>query len=153
MSDRPESEATAPTAEVANGRIVVGVDGSPSSISAMRRAVVLAEALGREVVGVTAWELPQGFGGPLPAGWSPEEDAREISAQASRDAFGDTVPEVYRAVISKGPAAHTLLEASETADLLVVGSRGRGGFARLLLGSVSATLAEHANCSVLIVRD
>jgi nucleotide-binding universal stress UspA family protein len=67
-------------------------------------------------------------------------------------AFGDQLPAGMVAEVREGGAARVLLDAAEGASLLVVGSRGHGGFAGLLLGSVSANVAEHASCPVLIIH-
>jgi nucleotide-binding universal stress UspA family protein len=66
--------------------------------------------------------------------------------------FGDQLPEGLRLLVQEGGAAKVLLDAGEGAVMLVVGSRGHGGFAGLLLGSVSANVAEHASCPVFIVH-
>jgi nucleotide-binding universal stress UspA family protein len=66
--------------------------------------------------------------------------------------FGGRRPPGLRTDVREGNAARVLLEASEGARMLVVGSRGHGGFAGLLLGSVSAACAEHASCPVLVLH-
>jgi nucleotide-binding universal stress UspA family protein len=75
-----------------------------------------------------------------------------LQDEAIAGAFGDDTPKDLGRVLQSGGAAGVLLEASESALMLVVGSRGHGGFAGLLLGSVSAVVAEHASCPVLIVH-
>lgn len=133
--------------------IVVGLDGSPQSLKALRWAVGMAGLLGAPINVVTAWQYPTtyGYASPLPD-WNPEDDAREIQARAVAGVFGDDPPAGLAYVLQAGGAAAVLLTASETARMLVVGSRGHGGFAGLLLGSVSSTVAEHASCPVLIVH-
>ncbi|MER5207768.1 universal stress protein [Streptomyces sp. NPDC002825] len=136
-------------------RVVVGVDGSPSSYAALRWAARQARQTGAtltvvgvfDVPGATGWSAP-----PVDAAFD-EEQARkalseELGAVLSRS--GD-IPPLEQHVV-RGNPAKVLIEASAGADLLVVGSRGRGGFASLLLGSVSQQCAVHASCPVVIVR-
>jgi len=133
--------------------IVVGLDGSPSSRQALRWAADLATTFGAPINVVSAWQYPTtyGYGSPLPD-WSPEDDMRRIQDQAIAGVFGEEKPAGVTRILRCGSPAAVLREASETALLVVVGSRGHGGFAGLLLGSVSATVAEHARCPVLIVH-
>lgn len=141
------------TPEKMPGEIVVGVDGSPQSRQALRWAVQMARLLGAPMTVVTAWEFPTtyGYATPVPD-WNPEDDMRQVQDQAIAGVFGDDPPQDLGRVLQSGGAAHVLLEASEGALMLVVGSRGHGGFAGLLLGSVSSVVAEHAACPVLIVH-
>ncbi len=132
--------------------IVVGVDGSDPSIEALRRAAAIGGALGRPLVSVTSWEIPAMFDGYYPGDWSPEHDAELIASGAIELAFGAHPPAGLRTVIREGGAAHTLIEESAGAYMLVVGSRGHGGVAGVLLGSVSAACAERAHCPVLIMH-
>jgi nucleotide-binding universal stress UspA family protein len=133
--------------------IVVGVDGSPSSRQALRWAADLAQAFGAPINVVSAWQYPTTFGyaSPLPD-WSPEEDMRRVQDQVIAGVFGEETPPGVTRVLQCGGAAAVLREASQTALMLVVGSRGHGGFAGMLLGSVSSTLAEHSTCPVVIVH-
>lgn len=87
----------------------------------------------------------------FPTDWNPEESARQVLTETLIEVFGDAASEVGVAVCSGG-AAEQLLHASRNASMLIVGSRGHGGFAGLLLGSVSSTCAEHATCPVLVVH-
>ncbi|WP_431245668.1 universal stress protein [Leifsonia xyli] len=135
------------------GRIVVGVDGSASSLSALRRGARIAEQLGCTLVGVTVWEFPQSWPGYVMEGWSPEADAYAIAEQAAGEVFGGSVPDWYSTVIRSGSAARQLIAESEGAEMLIVGSRGLGGFTGLLLGSVSRSCVEHADCPVLVIHD
>ncbi|HXR45373.1 MAG TPA: universal stress protein [Pseudolysinimonas sp.] len=133
--------------------IVVGVDGSESSIEALRRARTIAEAVHRPVRAVTAWHLPAFTGGgALAYGWDPLGDAQLVLDDALLEAYGSASPEGVTTEVVEGTTAAALIAASEGAFMLVVGSRGHGGFAGLLLGSVSAAVAEHATCPVLIVH-
>ena len=134
------------------GRIVVGVDGSATSIAALRRAAHIAEALQCRVVGVTVWHFPQSWPGYQNNGWSPEDDAKSIAADAADTVFGAHPPAWYSSIVREGSPARQLLNESTGAEMLVVGSRGLGGFAGLLLGSVSSACAAHADCPVLVVH-
>lgn len=134
------------------GRIVVGVDGSVPSVSALRRGAHIAERLDCSLLAITVWEFPQSWPGYVIEGWSPESDARSIAEDAARDVFGPDTPSWYSAEIRNGSAARQLIAASEGAEMLIVGSRGLGGFTGLLLGSVSRACAEHAHCPVLVIH-
>lgn len=132
--------------------VVVGVDGSPDSVRALQKAAELARALDVPLEAVTAWQFPLGFDESLAASvWSPEEDAREILHAAVAEAFPGGEPDDLTRSVVVGPAARALISASEHATMLVTGSRGRGGFTGLLLGSVSTACAQHARCPALIV--
>ena len=142
----------------AGSRIVAGVDGSPSSIIALRWAIRQAELTGAVVDAVIAWNYPVATGA---YGWAPtgmatsfdfKENAEKVLAEAITTACGpgSTVP--VRARFVEGNAARVLLDASDGADLLVVGSRGHGGFTEALLGSVSQHCVHHAHCPVVVIR-
>lgn len=131
-------------------RIIVGVDGSDSSIDALREAAEIAASLGVPLEAVTTWQYPVEYT-PIPV-WSPEEDAKSILATAIRQAFGDTPPPQFSTATAPGPPARTLIGMSREARMLVLGGRGHGGFVGMLLGSVSAACAEHAHCPVLVVH-
>lgn len=131
------------------GTIVVGVDGSAASIAALRYAARMAELLSTSVTAVTCWRYPSSYDTFVPIEWSPESDAEQVLAEALGTAFGTTLPTGLRSVVRRGQPAAVLIEESADARMLVVGSRGLGGFAGLLLGSVSAA---HATCPVLVLR-
>lgn len=133
-------------------RIVVGVDGSPPSIAALRYAATLATALGTAIEVVTTWTYPTSADVPLLSDWDPAEDAASALEASIQEAFGGEPPVPLTRTVLSGPAAKTLIEASATSRMLVLGSRGHGGFIGLLLGSVSATCSAHARCPVLIVH-
>jgi nucleotide-binding universal stress UspA family protein len=138
-------------------RIVAGVDGSPSSTEALRWAVSQAELTGGTVDAVIAWQYPMATGG---MGWAPtsgldDMDYAELAAKALSAAVAEVDPEVKVAVhqvVLAGNPAQVLLDCAVDADLLVVGSRGHGGFAEALLGSVSQRCVHHAHCPVVVVR-
>ena len=133
--------------------IVVGVDGSPTSVLALQEGARLAGALDAPLVAVTAWRYPPFFGKQPGAAWSPETDANDILDHAINDAFGEAPPEGLATEARHGYPVDVLLDAAKSARMLVVGNRGRGGFSGLMLGSVSAKLAEYAACPVLIIHD
>lgn len=134
--------------------IVVGVDGSESSKIALRWAAKLAPALGATIDAVVAWEYPTmlGWEGGIPDWWQPDDDAKKILDETLNAVFGKTPPKGLVGSIHQGHPTNVLLDASRGAEMLIVGSRGHGGFAGLLLGSVSSTCAEHATCPVLVVH-
>ncbi len=132
--------------------IVVGVDGSPESISALRWAVDEARVRHGRVRLITSWSYP-----PRTADVDGEfiDDRSERGAERIQAVALDAVPSDGVAVtgtIVQGPPASVLLDAADGADLLIVGSRGLGGFSGLLLGSVSSQLIHHAPCPVLVIR-
>jgi nucleotide-binding universal stress UspA family protein len=133
-------------------RIVVGVDGSTGSRQALQRAAEEARAHGASLEVVTAWNM-------LDQVTATEFDPKYGEATARADLqevvaaeLGDDGPAATLRIENDLPA-RTLLRAAEGAWLLVVGSRGLGGFKGLLLGSVSQQVAHHAPCPVLIVPD
>ncbi|MCU1529307.1 MAG: hypothetical protein JWP75_3070 [Frondihabitans sp.] len=143
---------TAPTVSGTRKTIVVGYDGSGPGLAALERGIRLAPVLDCDLLLVTTWTFPQvssvvGFGG-----WSPEEDAQGMVKAVIADVFPNGRPSWFRAVVVEGQSARILLEQSHGAEMLIVGSRGHGGFAGLLLGSVSSACAEHADCPVLVMH-
>jgi nucleotide-binding universal stress UspA family protein len=134
-------------------RVIVGVDGSEQSKQALRWAAHFAATAGARVEAVTSWQYPTAYGwdaGPIE--WNPEQDMEKVLTQTVDEVFGANRPHDMRLTVREGNAAKVLLEQSADALLLVVGSRGHGGFAGLLLGSVSANVAEHATCPVLVIH-
>ncbi|HTT50728.1 MAG TPA: universal stress protein [Streptosporangiaceae bacterium] len=135
-------------------RIVVGVDGSAESVEALRWAARQAELTGSELRVLTAWEYPSFYG------WAPanpgQTDFAHLAGQAQQDAlgkvFGADPPDWVQAQVTEGPTARALVDAAADADLLVVGSRGHGGLADAVLGSVSTYCVHHARGPVTIVR-
>ncbi len=137
-------------AESASGsRILVGVDGSSPSVDALREGERIAAAFGAPLEAVIVWAYPS-YEFVVGAG-DFDKAAASTLEQAIEDAFGSDPPPIRRHVVA-GPTSHTLIEESKRSRMLVLGSRGHGGFKGLLLGSVSAACAAHAHCSVLIVR-
>lgn len=134
-------------------RIVVGVDGSPEAEAALRWAHAAAQRTGATLDVVTAWSLPAAFSWDVGAYGIDWQGDAEKSLQASLDqVFGSERPANLRTFALEGDPAHRLIEHARSAQMLVVGNRGRGGFLGLLLGSVSSKCAAHATCPVLIVH-
>jgi nucleotide-binding universal stress UspA family protein len=132
--------------------VIVGVDGSDASIDALRQAARISSRLDLPLKVVSVWQYPLMLGTYVPdVNWAPEADAQAVIQTTIDAAFEDELPEMSTSV-RKGTPAHVLIEESEHAEMLVLGSRGHGGFAGLLLGSVSSACAEHAHCPVLIVH-
>ncbi|HLU45972.1 MAG TPA: universal stress protein [Natronosporangium sp.] len=137
--------------------VVAGVDGSPTSLAAADRGARIAYERGVPLVLIHGFLHPFGFGTATldPYAMMPPEpslQAEEMLAQVAREAR-EQYPGLsvsHQQVF--GGAAPTLVEASKESSLVVVGCRGHGGFADLLLGSVSAQVVSHAYCPVLVVR-
>jgi nucleotide-binding universal stress UspA family protein len=135
-------------------RIVAGVDGSPSSKAALVWAVRQAELTGAVVEAVIAWWYPSGYGlAPAADGVVDfEGDAGKTLAEAIAEVSGVAPDVMVSPRVIEGHPAGVLLREARGADLLVVGSRGHGGFAAALLGSVSQHCVQHAPCPVVVVR-
>lgn len=135
-------------------RVVVGIDGSDVASAALRVAVDEAQAWGAELTAISA--VPIASGGMM--SWLPAtvdresllEDVRAGLDVAVDQAVGDRDIEVARHALDGSPAA-LLTEFSTAVDLIVVGTRGRGGFAGVLLGSTSQTVLAHSTCPVMVV--
>lgn len=137
------------------GRVVVGFDGSDSSTRAAHWAADEARNRGRGLALVHAILPPVTTGG-LGVGLPPSLDLIEQLERQAKDQL-DAVAATFDGLdvtthIAIGAPSAAMLEASETADLIVIGSRGRGGFTGLLLGSVGAQVAAHAACPVAVIR-
>lgn len=138
--------------------IVVGVDGSEGSKRALRWAIDEAGRVSEaRVVAIATWTYPLVAASPWMGGYDVPMDLTEATTQALDEAVAEVAGDAGFPITSietrvvNGPAAGTLIEAGTQADLLVVGSRGLGGFTGLLLGSVSHQVAAHAPCPVVIV--
>jgi len=138
-------------------RIVVGIDGSESSKRALAWAANEATIRGVPLEVVITWELPTTYGwaAPLPEDLDFEADSRRVAEDAVKEVIGPDAESRLDLTISivEGHPAAVLLREGETAALVVVGSRGYGSFAGMLLGSVGQHLTAHAKCPVVIVRD
>ena len=141
--------------------IVAGVDGSERSLAAIRWAAAEARIRGARLRLVAAWKAStlmyaaEAF--PPPYTLDLESELRHKAEQMLEQACAEVAAELEGIEIERwvrnGPAANVLCDASNVADMLVVGSRGLGGFTGLLLGSVSHQCAQQAACPVVIVRD
>lgn len=136
-------------------RIVVGTDGSAASMAAVAWAAGEAAVHGASLEVVHAWSIPA-IGDPV--SMMPIQlplDVMEREAQAVCDAAvaaaGAAGATAVSGAVHRGSAAEHLVAASKSADLVVVGSRGHGGFVGLLLGSVAQQVASHSACPVVVV--
>ena len=137
------------------GDIIVGIDGSEDSAQALRWAAAEAHRRGgrlKILTGYTSTWPPEAFGYPGPSLDYTREPFETIVAEAigQARAFAPGLDVTGAAVL--GDPASELIEASRSAAMVVVGNRGRGGFASLLLGSVSQQVATHAAVPVVVVR-
>ncbi len=137
-----------------HARIVVGVDGSSGAAHALQWAARQAGYCDATLEAVIAWQYPAFFG------WAPvgvdsadfASIAEKTLSDALNDVFGPQWPDWVQARVAEGYPAKILVDASEGADLLVVGSRGHAGFADALLGSVSTYCVHHACGPVTVIR-
>ena len=138
----------------ATHRIVVGLDGSPSSIAALEWAANQAESTGAFLEVLMTWEWFSGYGwSPIPPDFDPAHSC-ETKLNGLVEPVHKAHPSVVlKATVIEGLAAQVLVEASEGADLLVVGNRGHGEFVGMLLGSVSEHCVTSARCPVLVLHD
>jgi len=141
-------------------RIVVGIDNSAGSAEALRWALAYARQTGGSVEAVTAWQVPAMYA--YAYGWTPTgiDDAGII--RYAEKSLNETVAQVLSAEdntvavttrVIDGPAAQVLLAAGKGAELLVLGSRGHGAFAGMLLGSVSQHCVQHAACPTVVIPE
>ncbi len=150
------------TEVVPDGGVLVGHDGSRCAQTAVTWALALGGRAGWPVHVVRAWALTTA---PRPESWAPgyvpplgewegavEDELRRHVGDALAALPADAARPEVRCSAVHTRAAEALLHGSETAELLVVGSRGRGGFAGLLLGSVGDQCVRHARCPVTVVR-
>jgi nucleotide-binding universal stress UspA family protein len=146
------------------GTIVVGVDGSPPSLAALRWGAEEAKVRGARLVAVHAWEFvpaaPLVEPGLVPmatADLPGQLEAQRAGAEAELDdaiaeVFPDGPPPELERKLAENDAAEALQQEAQTADLVVVGSRGRSGLTAALLGSVSRHVVDHAPCPVVVVK-
>jgi nucleotide-binding universal stress UspA family protein len=132
--------------------IVVGYDGSEASGAAVRWAAVEARLRGVPLTVVHAWEVYVGAPAPMALPVADLKAAAERVLEEGVEHARKEAPDV-RGVLGRGGSATALIDAAREADLVVVGTRGHGGFAELVLGSTAATVASHARCPAVVVRD
>lgn len=146
---------------VGDGRVVVGVDGSAGSLAALRFAFDEAARRGTDLLVVAAFESPDLWSASyqVPVSSSLDDVQEQVLASTRRTVAGalgerlaaERVPRI-EVTTRPGSPADVLVSASAGSPLLVVGSRGLGGFRRVLLGSVSMQCVQHARCPVTVVR-
>lgn len=137
-------------------RVVVGIDGSEGSLEALRAAAAEARLRSAILEVICVWHpsslgsIPA-FGVGAPTAESLDELRIALHETLVSEGLGPDGDVEVDARVATGNAAEVLLDAAETASLVVVGTRGRGGFAGLVLGSVSQQVVTHARCPVMIV--
>jgi nucleotide-binding universal stress UspA family protein len=136
--------------EPSRGKIVIGVDGSASSQQALRWAARQARLTGEELHAVSVWDYPTGALVLEDIDWF-GITSKSLDDSVTASLHPDEADRVRRSVL-RGYPARVLLDAAADADLLVVGSRGRGGMVGMLLGSVSQHVVTHGRCPVVVVR-
>jgi nucleotide-binding universal stress UspA family protein len=137
--------------------IVVGVDGSASSRKALTWAAAEAAEHGADLVVINVWEhtlLPPAGSVSVSEHYVPDPSQRTADdlLKVIREELGEEPPVLVQAQVKQGRPAKVLIEESAAAELLVVGKRGHGGFAGLVLGSVSQHVAAYAKCPVTVVH-
>jgi nucleotide-binding universal stress UspA family protein len=146
------------TSQETRPRIVVGIDGSPGSKTALQWALTQAKLVGATVEAVATWQDPAMNGYSL--GWAPEPYDGESLARLTQKTLDGTLDEVLSQYqqpvevstrVAEGHPAQILPEVAIGAQMLVVGTRGHGTFAGILLGSVSQHCVQHATCPVVVV--
>lgn len=135
------------------GKIVVGVDGSEPSKAALRWALRQAELTGGWLSAVISWDAPPIYGWEAaPSREDLNTDAAHVLREVIDEVTSGSTDITIEREIANGHPAKALLNSAEQAELLVLGNRGRGGFSKALLGSVTAYITHHATCPVLVVR-
>jgi nucleotide-binding universal stress UspA family protein len=137
--------------------IVVGVDGSPGSRKALTWAAAEAADHGAGLTVLNVWEhtlMPPAGSVSVSERYVPDPSQRTTDdlLQVIKEELGEEPPVLVQAHVRQGRPAKVLIEESSNADLLVVGNRGHGGFAGLVLGSVSQHVAAYAKCPVTVVH-
>ena len=151
MTEDSNPQATS-ARPVLNCLILVGVDASEPSKAALSWALRQAEMSGARLLAVTAWQpvAPAGWGvGPEDLDW--RSDAEVAQSRAIQQIVGDQPDVAVNTLIEQGHPALVLVEEARDAELLVVGNRGLGEFAGMLVGSVSEYCVAHAPCPVVVV--
>ena len=138
------------------GSVVVGVDGSANSIAALKWAAHYAKSTDGIVHAVYVWSYPTSsvVTAPLGSAMAPADlmEAAAADALSGFIAEADLPPDVHVVhVVREGSSSKVLIDQAQDADILVVGARGHGGFAGLLLGSVANAVTNHAPCPVAVI--
>jgi nucleotide-binding universal stress UspA family protein len=138
--------------------IVVGIDGSHHSTRALEWALKEAALERAPLTVLTVHAVPASpwTGNPVLMGGDAEDQEKMLQAAEEltrkvTSQLGESAPDSITVRALSGYPSQTLIDASKDADLVVVGSRGAGGFARLLVGSVTSQVVEHAHCPVVVV--
>ncbi|GAB4585565.1 universal stress protein [Nocardia sp. IFM 10818] len=133
--------------------VVVGVDGTENSLPAVEMAFDEASRRKVTLIAVHAWSDTTGYDLPV-VGWDGIRETEDVLLGESLAGFGERYPDVrVERVVACDTPVRALLEQADGAQLLVVGSHGRGGFSGMLLGSVSTALLHLSGCPVLVVRE
>ena len=137
--------------------VLVGVDGSANSHKALAWAAAEAAGHGADLVVLNVWEhtlLPPAGSVSVSEKYVPDPSQRTADdlLREIKEVLGEDPPLLVQPRVRQGSPAKVLIELSADADLLVVGTRGHGGFGGLVLGSVSQHVAAYAKCSVAVVR-
>lgn len=134
----------------------MGVDGSPASLAALHWAAEAAPKLGLPVHALVVWDFASPLEGHRPSNAPdsrPQSDAQIVVDAARREVFPHSPPDWFTVGTERGRPAFVLLQHSADAEMLIIGTRGHGGFVGLLLGSVSSACVAHALCPVLVVPE
>ncbi|MTE14329.1 universal stress protein [Nocardia aurantiaca] len=132
--------------------VVVGVDGSLNSVPAIDLAFDEASRRKVDLIAVHAWTDTSGFDLPV-MGWESIRESQDVLLKGALADYAKRYPDVtVHRVVALDTPVRALLEQADKAQLVVVGSHGRGGFAGMMLGSVSTALLHLAQCPVLVVR-
>jgi nucleotide-binding universal stress UspA family protein len=140
--------------QVPGHHIVVGLDGSESSMQALDWAIRQAQLTDASVLVVVAWHIPTswGWGMAVAPATLPQQDAEKMLEDVLEPVRQKHPGVAIESRVTEGHPAAVLVDASRGADLVVVGSRGHGEFAGMLLGSVSEHCVSNAHCPVVVLR-
>lgn len=137
-------------------RVVVGVDGSKASERALRWGRFIADSAEATLEAVMAWQHTVEWAPVIPVEMAVDVDQHDHAKQAlhacAERAFGDRPPKNLKLRTAEGYPAKVLIDRSKEATMVVLGSRGHGGFSGLMLGSVSTLVVRHGSCPVLIIH-
>jgi len=134
--------------------IVVGVDGSPSSLSALEWAAQHAELTKQPLEALATWQWPTNYGYAVAfeANFDPAQESTQMLDEIVAKVQADHPSMEVRPHVIEGDTRNVLVKRSKEAALLVLGSRGHGELTGMLLGSVSGYCVTHADCPVLVTR-